>query len=108
MTSLTDRLREHAQLHDNLRSGDPDQEQWADDLRTAAHAIDRLLWKSIDSAPHDRQVLLHKANGDMHVGRWVQNPCTNDEAFAIAELGEHGRAIVHPTHWAELPLPPNV
>ena len=64
-------------------------------------------WQPIATAPHDKQVLLYKDGGDMHVGRWVKNPYTGDEAFAIAELGEHGRAIVHPTHWAELPMPPN-
>lgn len=62
-------------------------------------------WQPIATAPHDCQVLLFKG-GDMYVGCWVQDPFTGDEAFAIAELGDHGRAIVHPTHWCPLPAPP--
>lgn len=42
----------------------------------------------------------------MHVGIWVKNPWSDDEAFAIADLGEHGRAIVHPSYWRELPEEP--
>lgn len=62
-------------------------------------------WQPIETAPHRGQVLLY-LNGDMYVGVWTQNPYTGDEAFAVADLGEHGRAIVHPTHWMPLPEPP--
>lgn len=63
-------------------------------------------WRPIETAPHDRQVLLFR-EGDMHVGCWVTDPYTGDEAFAIAELGDRGRAIVHPTHWRPLPAAPS-
>lgn len=66
-----------------------------------------MEWQPIETAPKDCQILLHKAGGDMHVGVWVQDPWTGDEAFAIADLGEQGRAIVKPTHWQPLPPPPS-
>lgn len=62
-------------------------------------------WQPVETAPHDCQILLY-SRGDMQVGVWVQNPETGDEAFAIAELGDHGRALVHPSHWQPLPAPP--
>lgn len=73
-------------------------------------AIDEVLadeWQPIETAPHDRLVLLFCASRDMHVGGWVQNPWTGNEAFEIADLGEQGRVIVHPTYWRELPEPPH-
>jgi len=44
MDALLTRMREHAELHDNLaRNGaDDEQRQWGDDLRTAADEIERL------------------------------------------------------------------
>lgn len=62
-------------------------------------------WQPIETAPQHGQVLLY-LNGDMYVGVWTQNPYTGDEAFAVAELPDEKRAIVHPTHWMPLPEPP--
>lgn len=61
-------------------------------------------WRPIATAPHRGRLLLRTESGETYVGEWVQDPFTGDEAFAVADLGEHGRAIVHPVLW--MPLPP--
>ena len=42
MTSLTDRLRQHAQLHRHHTVQDDEQKTFADDLLAAAAEIDKL------------------------------------------------------------------
>ena len=45
MTSLTDRLRQHAQLHQQCTVQDDEQKMFADDLIAAAAEIDKLRYE---------------------------------------------------------------
>ena len=45
MTSLTDRLRQHAQLHQQCTVQDDEQKTFADDLLAAAAEIDKLRYE---------------------------------------------------------------
>ena len=49
MTSLTDRLRQHAQLHQQCTVQDDEQKTFADDLLAAAAEIERLQTTLADS-----------------------------------------------------------
>lgn len=64
-------------------------------------------WLPIETAPHDKRVLVWSGQ-EMYCAHWAQNPMTGDEAWIVAEWGTDGdQALVKPTHWQSLPLPPN-
>ena len=65
------------------------------------------MWQPIDTAPHDKRVLVWSGQ-EMYCAHWAQNAITGDEAWIVAEWGNDGdQALVKPTHWRALPLPPN-
>lgn len=61
MTSLTDRLRQHAQLHQQCTVQDDEQLMFAEDLLAAAAEIERLreqvrmLREALESIKHDSE-----------------------------------------------------
>lgn len=63
-------------------------------------------WQPIATAPRDRHILVYGDNKRRYVAKWVQDLTTGDEAFCVLELGGGERAIIHATHWQDLPEPP--
>lgn len=79
--------------------------------RMCAEALEALIserdWHPIETAPHDKRVMVWSGQ-EMYCAHWAQNPMTGDEAWIVAEWGTDGdQALVKPTHWQALPLPPN-
>ena len=76
-----------------------------------AEALEALIseheWHPIETAPHDKRVMVWSGQ-ETYCAHWAQNPMTGDEAWIVAEWGTDGdQALVKPTHWRPLPLPPN-
>jgi len=64
-------------------------------------------WKSMDSAPRDRRVIVWTGQ-EIYCAHWSQNPITGDEAWIIAEFGDEGdQLLVRPELWCEPPTKPN-
>ena len=64
-------------------------------------------WRPMETAPHDKRVMVWSGR-EMYCAHWAQNPMTCDEAWIVAEWGTDGdQALVKPTQWRPLPLPPN-
>jgi uncharacterized phage-associated protein len=64
-------------------------------------------WQPMETAPRDKRVMVWSGQ-EMYCAHWAQNPMKGDEAWIIAEWGTEGdQALVKPTHWHPLPLPPN-
>lgn len=82
--------------------------RWADSGEPVdAPQSAEMEWKPMDTAPHDKRVMVWSGQ-EMYCAHWAQNPMTGDEAWIVAELGTEGdQALVKPTHWRPLPLPPN-
>ena len=73
--------------------------------RAALEAVGYHSWMPIDDDAKKGQFLVC-TDKNQYVGRWVKNPYTDDEAFAIADLPNGERMIVKPTHYkpiGELP-----
>ena len=69
--------------------------------------LDISIWKAIESAPHDRRILVWTGQ-EIYAARWAKNPYTNDEAWIVVTWGSDGdQALVKPTHWMELPPAPD-
>ena len=64
--------------------------------------LEAFGWKTIDSCPRNRRVLVWTGE-NVYCGEWVQNYLTGDEAFAVADLEDGLRALVYPTHWQDAP-----
>lgn len=77
-----------------------------DDVDVVALEIVRAGWRTMDSAPRDRRILILSLSGEMYVAHWGVNPWTDDEAWLISPAGEDQHLIVGPTHWRPLPAPP--
>lgn len=76
-----------------------------------AALADRLLWRTIDSAPKMRVVLLWAAtarNDDGKIVNWKMATGSYNQSFNAWEWD--GRIVrrweVSPTHWMPLPAPP--
>ena len=64
------------------------------------------MWQPIETAPHDKRVLVWSGQ-EFYAAHWAKNPFTDDEAWIVAEWGAEGeQALVRPTHWMPLPMPP--
>lgn len=79
--------------------------------RICAEALEALIlehdWLPIETAPHDKRVMVWSGQ-ETYCAHWAHNPITGDEAWIVAEWGTEGdQALVKPTHWRPLPLPPN-
>jgi hypothetical protein len=103
MSTLPDRLREHARLH-SLCTPNEQHRVWSDDLCAAADALEAAGWRPIDTAPKDdgQHVLLHGYGDGFDdctiVGWW----CKDRERWMPFD----GYARVLPSHWMPLPEPP--
>lgn len=71
-----------------------------------ADLVQAPQWRPIETAPRDQRVLVW-SGAELYAAHWAKNPFTDDEAWIIAEWGDKGeQALVRPTHWMPLPLPP--
>ena len=66
--------------------------------------IEASEWEKIETAPKDRSVLVWTGK-NMYCAIWVKNFHTDNEAWMIARTDD-GELLVVPTHWQELPKPP--
>ncbi len=81
-----------------------DDDLWAgfvDDAKAALEAVGYHSWMPIDDDAKKGPFLVC-TDKNQYVGRWVKNPYTDDEAFAIADLPNGERMIVKPTHYKPL------
>ena len=76
--------------------------QSAECLSRLTAELEAFGWKTIDSCPRNRRVLVWTGE-NVYCGEWVQNHLTGDEAFAVADLEDGLRALVYPTHWQDAP-----
>ena len=81
--------------------------RWADSGEPVdAPRCAEIEWHPMETAPHDRRLMVWSGQ-EMYCAHWAQNPMTGDEAWIVAEWGTDGdQALVKPTHWRPLPLPP--
>ena len=79
-----------------------DNAQAAECLSHLTAELEAFGWKTIDSCPRNRRVLVWTGE-NVYCGEWVQNYLTGDEAFAVADLEDGLRALVYPTHWQDAP-----
>ena len=75
MTSLTDRLRQHAQLHQQCTVQDDEQKTFADDLLAAAAEIDLLRY--------ERDLLRIVVEGTAAADEFLENP---EAIFRLARI----------------------
>ena len=81
--------------------------RWADSGEPVDKPAEPTEWHPMETAPHDKRVMVWSGQ-EMYCAHWAQNPITGDEAWIVAEWGTEGdQALVKPTHWRPLPLPPN-
>jgi hypothetical protein len=59
-------------------------------------------WKPIDTAPHDKRILVRTEN-ETYCAHWVKNILMGDNAFIVAEWGDGDQWLVNPLYWHDLP-----
>jgi len=74
---------------------------WLTEARAALEVVGYHSWVPIDDDAKKGPFLVC-TDKNQYVGRWVKNPYTDDEAFAIADLPNGERMIVKPTHYRPL------
>jgi hypothetical protein len=120
MSTLTDRLRQHARMIVTLArhfSGEdlpPSalERQQAADLCEAADAIDAARWKPIETAPRDTEVLVWfgpqvGVKSATYTSPWTDEVlmwCVDDKKFDPHPVRQY--CLPYPTHWRPLPAPP--
>ena len=84
MTDITERLREHAAIHEAQVPFDNEQREWADDLRFAAAEIARLRARVAELETVE-------AAARVYYEHYMQDEAA-DEDYCICGLDQHERA----------------
>jgi hypothetical protein len=69
-------------------------------LRAIADSLP--TWRSMETAPRDRRILVKSQSGELYVAHWVQHPGTGDEAYCISEGPDGMQHLIHPIEWREI------
>ena len=98
MTTLTDRLRQHAQLHQQCTMQDDEQIMFADDLLAAAAEIDRLREIVESTAAADE--FMDSPEAIYRLARMARAALKTAEA-ALADIGDATREPGDDLAWCE-------
>ena len=66
-------------------------------------------WKTIDSAPKDKKILVYTANGYIEIGSWNDDEYANKPSPYWESTGPWGKRWQRehpPKYWMPLPEPP--
>jgi hypothetical protein len=66
-------------------------------------------WNVIETAPHDKEILVYTELGNFHVVYHVENVATGETAWMVAQFDDGDQALLtNATHWMELPKRPSI